>query len=219
MILDALETGVMKGSGPFFPMPPSQILPTPDRTFKDRFMSIGRSQDSVLAAADIGAALAFVLQKPIEEHAEFVRLYRERFREVHGTDAPPVWTIDFLYMEEDRDHATMVAEEYMTNYYLTVSEHYETHGSHFKGLKGYEYYQAGADEARRVGKEAVARKFVDANTYGNAADVIARIEHRRSVIGDHVSLFAPSFAGLPYEAVNRTLDLFATQVIPHFRGA
>jgi alkanesulfonate monooxygenase SsuD/methylene tetrahydromethanopterin reductase-like flavin-dependent oxidoreductase (luciferase family) len=219
MILAALETGVMKGDGPFFPMSPSQVLPAPDRSFKDRFISIGRSEDSVIAAANLGAALAFVIQKPIEEHAEFVRIYRERFREVHGSDAPPVWTIDFLYMEEDRERAKSVAEEYMTNYYLTVSEHYETHGSHFKGLKGYEYYQAGAEEAQRVGKEAVARKFVDANTYGNAEDVIARIEHRRSVIGDHVALFAPSFAGLPHEAVNRTLDLFATQVIPHFRGA
>jgi alkanesulfonate monooxygenase SsuD/methylene tetrahydromethanopterin reductase-like flavin-dependent oxidoreductase (luciferase family) len=198
-------------------MAPTRILPTPDRTFKGRTISIGRSEDSVLAAADLGAALAFVIQKPIEEHLKFVELYRDRFREVHGSEAPQVWTIDFLYMEEDNGSAAAVAEEYMTNYYLTVSEHYETHGSHFKNLKGYEYYADGAREAERVGKAAVARAFVDANTYGDPAAVIERIEHRRSVIGDHVALFCPSFAGLPYESVNRTMDLFASQVIPHFR--
>ena len=147
-------------------------------------------------------------------------LYRERFREVHGTDAPPVWTIDFLYMEEDRERARTVAEEYMSNYYLTVSEHYETRGSHFKGLKGYEYYQAGAQEAQRVGRRRPSLANSSTRTPTETPqDVIARIEHRRSVIGDHVALFAPSFAGLPYDAVEPNPDLFATQVIPYFRGA
>jgi alkanesulfonate monooxygenase SsuD/methylene tetrahydromethanopterin reductase-like flavin-dependent oxidoreductase (luciferase family) len=217
MVIDALETGVMKGDGPFFPMPETRVLPTPDRSFRDRFISIGRSEGSVIAAAELGAALAFVIQKPIEEHAKFVDLYRDRFQEVHGRTAPPVWTIDFLYMDEDGDKAAAVADESMTRYYLTVSEHYQTDGAHFKGLKGYEYYEAGAREAERVGKAAVARAFVEANTYGNPEQVIERIEHRRSVIGDHVALFCPSFAGLPYEDVNHTLDLFAQKVVPHFR--
>ncbi|MGW9027100.1 LLM class flavin-dependent oxidoreductase [Streptomyces sp. NPDC055722] len=217
MIMEALETGEMKGDGPFFPMGSARIMPTPDRTFKGRTISIGRSEDSVLAAADLGAALAFVIQKPIEEHKKYVDMYRERFLERHGTEAPDVWTIDFLYMEEDNDSAAAVATEYMTNYYVTVSEHYETHGSHFKNTKGYEYYAAGAAEADRIGKEGVARAFVDANTYGDPAAVIERIEHRRSVIGEHTALFCPSFAGLPYNAVSRTMDLFATHVMPHFR--
>lgn len=218
MIIEALETGEMKGDGEFFPMAPAKILPIPDRSFKNRTISIGRSEGSVLAAADLGAALAFVIQKPIEEHKKFVDMYRERFLEKHGTKAPPVWTIDFLYMEEDNDSATSVATEYMTNYYLTVSEHYETHGTHFKGLKGYEYYEAGAKEAEKLGRDGVARAFVEANTYGDPDAVIERIENRRDVIGDHVALFCPSFAGLPYESVDRTMDLFSSKVIPHFRA-
>jgi alkanesulfonate monooxygenase SsuD/methylene tetrahydromethanopterin reductase-like flavin-dependent oxidoreductase (luciferase family) len=217
MVLDALDTGVMKGDGPFFPMAPARVLPSPDRSFRDRFISIGRSEGSVIAAADLGAALAFVIQKPIEEHKKFVELYRDRFQEVHGRAAPPVWTIDFLYMDEDGDKAAAIAEESMTRYYLTVSEHYQTDGAHFKGLKGYEYYEAGAREAARIGKQAVARAFVEANTFGNPEQVIDRIEHRRSVIGDHVALFCPAYAGLPYEDVNHTLDLFAQKVVPHFR--
>lgn len=217
MIMDALETGEMKGDGPFFPMSPARVLPTPDMTFKGRTISIGRSEGSVLAAADLGAALAFVIQKPIEEHKKFVDMYRERFMEKHGVEAPDPWTIDFLYMEEDFASAEAAATEYMTNYYLTVSEHYQTDGAHFKNLKGYEYYAAGQAEAERVGKTAVARAFVEANTYGDPAAVIERIEHRRSVIGEHTALFCPSFAGIPYDHVNRTMDLFASQVLPHFR--
>lgn len=219
MILDALETGIMTGDGPFFPMQPSRILPTPDRSFKDRFISIGRSEDSVIAAANLGAALAFVIQKPIEEHKAYVELYRQRFREVHGTEAPPVWTIDFLYIDEDGEKATAVANEYISQYYLTVSEHYETGGSHFANVKGYEYYAAGAQEMQKVGAEEVARRYVNVNTFGTPQDVINQIEHRRSVIGNHVALFAPSFAGLPYDSVNRTLTLLAEKVIPHFGGA
>jgi alkanesulfonate monooxygenase SsuD/methylene tetrahydromethanopterin reductase-like flavin-dependent oxidoreductase (luciferase family) len=217
MILDALDNGVMKGDGPFFPMPPARILPTPDRSFRDRFISIGRSQDSVVAAAELGAALAFVIQKPIEEHKAFVELYRERFLEVHGKEAPPVWTIDFLYIDEDRDKANQIAEKYIAEYYITVNEHYQTSGAHFKGLKGYEYYEAGAKEAEKIGAEAVARNFVKSNTFGDPNDVIDNIEHRRSVIGDHVALYVPSFAGLPYEAVNNTLTLFGEKVVPYFR--
>lgn len=218
MILEALETGEMKGDGPFFPMEPAKILPVPDKSFRGRTIAIGRSEGSVLAAADLGAALAFVIQKPIEEHKKFVDMYRERFEEKHGEPAPDPWTIDFLYMEEDNGSAAKVAAEYMTDYYLTVSKHYQTDGAHFKNLKGYEYYEAGAREAELIGKEAVARAFVEANTYGDPAAVIERIEHRRSVIGEHTALFCPSFAGISYESVARTMDLFSEHVIPHFQN-
>ncbi len=217
MVFEALETGVMKGDGPFFPMAPARVLPVPDRSFKNRILSIGRSEGSVLAAADLGAALTFVIQKPIEEHAKHVEMYRERFREMHKEEPPPVWTIDFLHMDEDSEKAKAVATEYMTSYYVTVSQHYQTDGSHFEGLKGYEYYVAGAREAQRVGAEEVARQFVEANTYGTPDEVIDVIERRREAFGDHVALFCPSFAGLPYDTVNHTLDLFAGKVVPHFR--
>jgi alkanesulfonate monooxygenase SsuD/methylene tetrahydromethanopterin reductase-like flavin-dependent oxidoreductase (luciferase family) len=218
MILDALASGVMKGDGPFFPMQPSQILPVPDQSFEGRLLSIGRSEDSVLAAADLGAALTFVIQKPIEEHVDFVEKYRARFRERHNAQPPPVWTIDFLVIDEDGEKAAQLAHDYISSYYITVSEHYDTGGSHFKGLKGYEHYEAGAAEMQRVGADEIARRYVSANTYGTPEEVIARIEHRRSLIGDHVALFAPSFGGLPYETVNTTLTLLGERVAPHFAG-
>jgi alkanesulfonate monooxygenase SsuD/methylene tetrahydromethanopterin reductase-like flavin-dependent oxidoreductase (luciferase family) len=217
MIMDALASGVMKGDGPFFPMEPARVLPEPDRSFEGRLLSIGRSEDSVLAAADLGAALTFVIQKPIEEHLDYVEKYRARFCERHHAEPPPVWTIDFLVIDEDGEKAAQIAHDYISSYYITVSEHYETGGSHFKNTKGYEHYAAGATEMQRVGAEEIARRYVSANTYGSPEEVIERIEYRRSVIGDHVALFAPSFGGLPYETVNETLTLLAERVVPHFR--
>ena len=64
MILDGLETGVVKGEGKFYPRKPTEIRPRPFRSFKDRTYCIAMSPDSVEAAAHLGAGMAVFSQAP-----------------------------------------------------------------------------------------------------------------------------------------------------------
>src|SRR6476620_2137204 len=55
MVLDALETGVIEGHGPYFQQPRIPIRPAPAASFRGRTYCVAMSPHSVDAAADLGA--------------------------------------------------------------------------------------------------------------------------------------------------------------------
>lgn len=214
MIVEALRTGSMSGPGPFYPHDKTPIRPTPAFSFDGRIVSVAKSNESAVAAADIGAGLMFIVQKQIEEHLPMVELYRNRYREVHGTEAPPPWLIDFTYVNEDAAEAGRIAHEYMQRYYITVLNHYEYGGTHLAMTKGYESYAAGAALVQELGIEESARRFVAVNNFGTPDQVIDRVRRRREVIGDYVALFGVSFGGLAYDKVYESCTLLGEKVLP-----
>jgi alkanesulfonate monooxygenase SsuD/methylene tetrahydromethanopterin reductase-like flavin-dependent oxidoreductase (luciferase family) len=217
MIVDALRTGFMSGPGPFYPHDKTPIRPVAERSFDGRIVSVAKSDESARAAAEIGAGLMFIVQKPIEDHMPMVNIYRERYEQVHGTEAPPPWLIDFSYVHEDADEAERVALEYMQRYYVSVLNHYEYGGSHLATTKGYESYAAGAKQVQDLGVEESARRFVGINNYGTPEQVIEKVRHRREVIGDYVALFGVSFGGLEYDTVYDSCTLLGEKVLPSIR--
>jgi alkanesulfonate monooxygenase SsuD/methylene tetrahydromethanopterin reductase-like flavin-dependent oxidoreductase (luciferase family) len=214
MIVEALKTGYMSGPGPFYPHEKTPIRPYPGRSFDGRIISVARSDESAQAAADIGASLVFIVQKPIEEHMPMVNIYRDRYCEVHGTEPPPPWLIDFTYVHEDEAEAERVAHNYMQRYYVSVLQHYEYGGAHLAKTKGYESYASGAKLIQELGLEESARRFVAVNNYGTPEQVIDRVRQRREVIGDYVALFGPSFGGLEYDKVFDSCTLLGEKVLP-----
>ncbi|OLT12749.1 hypothetical protein BJF78_23690 [Pseudonocardia sp. CNS-139] len=214
MIVDALRTGSMSGPGPFYPHDKTPIRPTPQRSFDGRIVSVAKSDESAVAAAEIGAGLMFIVQKPIEDHMPMVELYRRRYEDVHEKPAPPPWLIDFCYVHEDADEAQRVAHEYMQRYYVTVLNHYEYGGSHLAATKGYESYAAGAKRVQELGIEESARQFVAINNFGTPEQVTERVRQRREVVGDYVALFGVSFGGLEYDRVHASCTLLGEQVLP-----
>ena len=214
MIVEALRTGSMSGPGPFYPHDKTPVRPAPAFSFDGRIISVAKSNESAVAAADIGAGLVFIVQKEIEDHMPMVELYRKRYREVQGTEAPPPWLIDFTYVHEDAAEAERVAHEYMQRYYISVLEHYEYGGSHLATTKGYESYAAGAALVQELGLEESARRFVAINNFGTPDQVIERVRRRREVVGDYVALFGVSFGGLEYERVYDSCTLLGEKVLP-----
>ena len=214
MIVEALRTGYMSGPGPFYPHEKTPIRPYPARSFDGRIISVARSDESAAAAADIGASLVFIVQKPIEEHMPMVNIYRDRYREVHDSEPPLPWLIDFTYVHEDEGEAERVAHEYMQRYYVSVLQHYEYGGAHLAETKGYESYAEGAKLIQELGLEESARRFVAVNNYGTPDQVVERVRQRRAVIGDYVALFGPSFGGLEYEKVFDSCTLLGRKVLP-----
>ena len=214
MIVDALRTGYMSGPGPFYPHEKTPIRPNPSRTFDGRIVSVARSEESAVAAAEIGAGLVFIVQKPIEEHMPMVHIYRDAYREHHGSEPPLPWLIDFTYVHEDEAEAERVAQTYMQRYYVSVLEHYEYGGAHLAKTKGYESYADGAKRIQELGLEESARQFVAVNNYGTPEQVIERVRQRREVIGDYVALFGPSFGGLEYDKVYDSCTLLGEKVLP-----
>src|SRR2546423_13204240 len=116
MILEALETGVIEGAGPFFPQPRTTIRPAPARSFKDRTYCVAMSPDSVLAAADLGARMVMFSQRPWEDQAASVSTYRERFVGIHGAEPGPPVVCDFVYCDTNAARAEEAAHKYIAGY-------------------------------------------------------------------------------------------------------
>jgi len=84
LVLNALDTGFMESDTELFKQPRVEIRPRPLRSYYDDLNCVAMSNDSALAAADLGGSMMTFIQFAFERHLPMINLYRDRFREVHG---------------------------------------------------------------------------------------------------------------------------------------
>lgn len=217
MILDALDTGVIEGDGPFYPQKRTEIRPAPRAGFRERVCCIAMSPESVDAAVRLGAAMAVFSQAPWESVAESMNRYRREFRDRHGRDAPPPITADMVVCHEDEERARELAERHVGGYLLTVLDHYELKSEHLKQARGYEMYGAAVDLLREVGLQPMLDNFLEVNAWGTPGQIVDRLRRRREVIGEFDLNACFRMAGIPFEDAVHGMHLFAREVIPALR--
>ena len=217
MILRGLRTGFVEGSGKFYPQPRVEVRPRPSRSFDGRTFCVAMSPDSVDVAVKLGAAMTTFVQKDMEQHAPEILRYKKLFKQTHGREAPPPIVTDFLYCSESMDEARAVADQYIAGYFLSVCKHYEFAGKHFGETKGYQAYAEGARLLREYGMEAGAKAYRDAQSWGTPDKILRNYERWKSLIGDFSLNVVVSYAGMPYDQVEKHQRLFAKEVIPTLR--
>jgi alkanesulfonate monooxygenase SsuD/methylene tetrahydromethanopterin reductase-like flavin-dependent oxidoreductase (luciferase family) len=218
MVVRGLRTGVVEGDGPFYPQAPVEIHPAPAPDLADRLYSVGMTPASALVAAELGATLLCFVTGPIEEMAPLIHGYRERFRERHGREAPPEVLVDFSYVHEDAGEAARIGRQYAGRYYESVVSHYNFDGTHFASTNGYELYADGAQAIRDAGLEAATDAYVAPQAgIGTPEQVIENFRRRREVIGETSIMATFMYGAMPYETAERSLRLFAAEVMPELR--
>ena len=85
-------------------------------------------------------------------------------------------------------------------------------------MKGYDAYQQKAEIARKGGLEGAVAGFMQAASWGTPDKILRGLEARRQIIGDFEANVAFRFGGIPYEAAERGLKLFAAEVLPVLKG-
>jgi alkanesulfonate monooxygenase SsuD/methylene tetrahydromethanopterin reductase-like flavin-dependent oxidoreductase (luciferase family) len=219
MILDALETGVMEEHhGKYFDQPRAVLRPRPTRSFRDRTTQVAMSSDSVQVAARLGAQMMSFLYKPDEVHKAEFDTYRAAFTQQHGkTPKPPLLAL-MTVCDSDAARAKENAEKYCATYFHSVMHHYEMMGEHYAKTKGYAEYGVGAEAMRALGLEDMVRGYVDQQLWGTPDQILRKLESRRAVMGDIGCLAAFRFGGSPYEVSERSMRLFASEVLPVARA-
>lgn len=218
MVLSALETGFIEGKGPFYPQARTEIRPRPERTFRDRFYCVAMSPDSVEAAADLGGRMVLFSQRPWADQLAAMETYRARFRDVHGAEPGPPVTCDFLYCDTDAARAEELAHRHIAGYLTSVMQHYELAGDHFKEAKGYESYGSAVELMKAIGLDKLCDMYLAVQAWGTPDQVIEKLQARREVIGDFDLTACFRYAGLPFEAAERSLRTFAREVMPALRA-
>lgn len=218
LVVDALETGWIEGGGPYYPQFRTEIRPRPTASFRDRLYVVTMSPESAPIAAALGARMMMFMQFSVEKHLPGIESYRSHFLQKQGRTAPPVHVIDFTYCDEDAGRAEERARKHIAQYYVSVLRHYEFLEDYHKKTKGYEAYGASAEFLKALGLEGAAEDYVKQQAWGTPQQVLDKLEARRRVIGDFEWNVCTSFAGLPYDQVEKSTKLVGAKVLPEVKS-
>ena len=218
IVIRGVETGVVEGTGKYYPYKPTPIRPGPYASFRDRFNCVAMSPDTVPVCARLGGRLMSFAIKPWEQLAPQFDEYRRLFQQHHGRPAMDPMCVDSCFCDESADKAEEIARECITNYYITVMDHYDMAGDHFRNLKGYTGYADAADMLQAAGMEAGAEGYFHANIWGTPQQILDRLDQRRELIGHFDLMLSLSFGGLSQDQVTNSMRLIAEQVLPEVRS-
>jgi alkanesulfonate monooxygenase SsuD/methylene tetrahydromethanopterin reductase-like flavin-dependent oxidoreductase (luciferase family) len=214
MIVNALKTGVIEGDGKFYKQPRIEIRPRPQYSFDGRIYAVASSEDSVLSAAKLGAHMVMFADRPWEMRLPVIERGRELHRQFHGTTPPCVMLTEFVVCGPNLAACEEEARQYQGKFVESNFYHYEFLGEHFKTVKGYDAYQQKAEIARQAGLEGAVAGFMRAASWGTPEKILRGLEERQRLLGDFELNVAFRFGGTPYEVCERSLRLFAKEVLP-----
>jgi len=221
IVLRALEEGSVEHRGEFFEIPAREVRPRPFRTFRDRTYGAMVSPETAEILAQLGVGLLIIPQKAWEDIAQDLVVYQEACRRLGNVPRAPV-AAAWVYCAADAARAEEGARRWIGDYWRSAMSHYEIGGAHFKNLTGYEYYGKLTDLMEVAGPsviDQITEAFVATQVWGTPAQCVEKIrEIEARTHTDHfVGVF--SFGGMPYEAAERSLRLFAGKAMPALRDA
>lgn len=219
MVLNALRTGRIEGSGPYYRQIPAPIHPAPRHDLLDNFVSVGMSPESAAMAGKLGAKLLSFTNKPLPQMMPLYDSYAEALRSTHPGKTPHYVMADFFMVRESADEALDLAMKYVVEYFHTVVRHYEMTGQHFENARGYGTYAADAAALREAGAQAAAEAYVLTQVgIGSPQQVLGKIEERLRVLGPEISLAGCFYySGMARELAQQSLQMFSRKVIPQAR--
>jgi alkanesulfonate monooxygenase SsuD/methylene tetrahydromethanopterin reductase-like flavin-dependent oxidoreductase (luciferase family) len=216
-VLRGLETGFCEYDGVYVKQPRVAIRPAPFKSFRGRTYAAAVSPESLPIMAKLGVGILIIPQKPWHEVARELETYRAVYRQVNGVDAPPPISAGWTFCDPSAERARAMARRYIGGYYQTVLDHYQFAGDHLATTKGYEYYGKMSEKIATYGTDTVIDYFVNLQVAGTPEQCYERIVdiHRRTGNSHYVGVF--SYAGMPSDEAERSMRLFAAEVMPQLR--
>jgi alkanesulfonate monooxygenase SsuD/methylene tetrahydromethanopterin reductase-like flavin-dependent oxidoreductase (luciferase family) len=211
IVLEALETGVLRYEGKHYTIPERRLRPAPQRSFRSRTFAAALSPESFPIMARLRVGMLLFAFKSWEIVAEDMAGYRESFQAVNGEDAPPPLSNAFVICDRDGGRARELAHTYIRNYYDSVMDHYGFTRRAFADTKGYEHYERLAKE---MADPQVVEDFIAAQVWGTPKECLERVAWIREQVGSETFLPVFGYGGLPDEEAERSMDLFAAEVMP-----
>jgi len=218
MVVEALHTGFIEGNGPFYPQPRAEVRPRPERDFADRLYAVAGSDESIEACIRIKARLMMFADRSWDQRLGSIEKYWKGFRAAHDEEAPPMVTSDFTVCLPDEREAGEVAVSYLATYLTSVLDHYDLMGSHFQHTHGYSGYSRAADQLRSMGKDGHLKSFMAAAAHGTPDQILATLDRRREMLGSFELMTTFRFGGIPFDLAEKSLRLFAAEVLPVVKG-
>ena len=217
MILQALRTGWIEGDGKYYPQKRVELRPRPAYSFDGRIYAVASSDDSLEAAARIGARMVMFADRPWPLRMGAIQRYRDLYQQINGVAALPMLIADFCVCAPASDGLEDLARRHMSSFVQSNIEHYELMSDHFSTTKGYNAYAQKSEIARKTGLSGMVDGFMQAAVWGSPDRILRELESRRETIGDFELATSFRFGGIPIETAEASMRLFAKEVLPVIR--
>src|SRR5216684_8744448 len=214
----ALSNERFSYSGAFNKIPEMSIRPQPRRkNLTDRFYGAIVSPETGDIMAKQGMGMLVIPQKAWAEHrADYDHFNESCAKFGHQAKRPMVSC--FIYCGETEKEALEGAEKWMGNYADTAISHYEyDEPEHFRNAKGYEFHAKMAD-ATKGSAASFRQMFTKTQVFGSPARCVEQLRTIADTMeaAEFVGTF--KFGGMPLEVAQRSMKLFATEVLPHVQS-
>ena len=166
------------------------------------------------SAAKLGAHIIMFADRPWDMRMPGIERGRALHREFHGTEPPALMLTEFVVCGTDLEQCEAEARQYQGKFVESNFYHYEFLGDHFGSVKGYDAYQQKAEIARSAGLEGAVDGFMKAASWGTPDKILRGLEARRELLGDFELNVSFRFGGTPPDVAERSLKLFAEEVLP-----
>lgn len=217
-ILKGLETGVMEYDGALYKQQRVRIRPAPYASFRGRTFASAISPSSVDLMARLGIGLMVIAQKPWPKVVEDLTLYRRRYLEINGTEAPKPILAVFVAAHEDASEAQRMRETYIQRYARSTVEHYEFDNVSFADIEGYEYYGGLAKNIAKHGLETFNGFLADLQVWGTPEAVVEKLKTYVDLTQAGGLLLLPSYGAMPDSVARANFDLIARKVVPALKA-
>jgi len=217
-ILEGLERGFCEFDGKFVRQARREIRPRPFKSFRGRTYAAAVSAESSEIMARLGIGLLIIPQKPWEVVVRELDAYRTIYRRTNGVDAPPPIVAGWTFCDESAERAEALAREYIGGYWRSVVAHYELVGDHLTKMRGYEGYKPLQERATQPGGvDELVDFFLGLQVWGTPEQCFEKILDIQGRTGGEAFVGVFSYAGMPYEEAERSLRLFAREVMPELK--
>ena len=221
--LDVLELALTRErfsfEGQHFRISETSIRPAPiTKDLMTRVYGASSTTSSLEYIARRGLRPLFVGNKSLDEAAQDVRTVNT-IRQDCGLSPCQPNNILFMYCAKNAEEAR-IASEYVAAANRDVTLHYGFNDpASFKGVKGYEDYATGDGNATAVtdgaGARATSTSYDESNLLIGTPDVIIdRITRGQKGCSFAQIGIVPNFGTMPHDVAERSLRLFAQEVLP-----
>lgn len=217
MIIEAIETGFIAGDGPYYPQLRTQLKPGPYASWKDRLYTVAGSHDSMVSGVNNRCRLMSFILRPVDKMMPTFNAYLDLYRQTWNEQPHPVCLNVAMYCDSDEKVAVDGMYEYVGNFFEANVQHYEMDGVHFANTKGYERYSDNASILREKGVSKAGRDYADAALYGTPQMILDKLVWIQEQMGQYELILQPSFGGMTHAVARKSIELFATEVMPRVR--
>jgi alkanesulfonate monooxygenase SsuD/methylene tetrahydromethanopterin reductase-like flavin-dependent oxidoreductase (luciferase family) len=218
-ILGALETGVMEYDGEYVKQPRIELHPAPLKSFKGRTYSATISPESAEIMARLGTGVLIVPQKPWHLVKEETEVYRATYREAIGEEPPAPIVAGWTFVDESADRAEEQARTWLSGYWDSVISHYEFDKPHLKSTPGYEFHGQMYDRLNAPGGlEKMTEFYIGLQPFGTPEQVYEKVTSFCDLVGADGYTGVFRFGGMPAEVAERSMRLFAAEVMPELQA-